>query len=154
MWFSYDGSGAGSRVFRLHLPKGPLYEYAPPTGGSSPRRFAFDQRGNAWISDWQGRVTRIERTANCGTTKLVRNKVTVQPTDMPVTSEEARAQPAVHSVTPTKQVVTPAKSRCQADFPLPYPLMSHGIQTATNAAGQTSVYFSQGSGIVIGRLEP
>jgi streptogramin lyase len=153
IWFSYDESGAGSRVFRLNLPTGALYEYAPPAGASSPRRFALDQNGNAWISDLRGRVSRITRTANCGTTKLVAHTVTVQPTQKPVSSKQGKARPAVHSVTPTKQTVTPVKSRCQADFPLPYPLWSYGIQASTNAAGQTSVYFT-GSGIVIGRLEP
>ena len=60
----------------------------------------------------------------------------------------------MHSVTPTQQPVNPVKVTCYLDFPLPYPLFSHGIQVDVTQPNQPNLYFTQGSGIVIGRLSP
>lgn len=155
IWFTYDGSstsGASSRVFRLHLPSGVFFQYAPHF--SAPRRIVVDDGRNAWISDWSGKVSRVERDAKCGTIRLTAHRLKVKPVEMKVKGQESGARPRVHSVTPTQQPVNPVKVDCYLDFPLPYPLFSHGIQVDVTQPNQPSLYFTHGSGIVIGRLTP
>lgn len=152
IWFTYEAWGSASRVFRLHLPSGTFFEYAPSF--SAPRKVAVDDGRNAWISDWSGKVSRVARDADCGKIRLVAHQLNVTPVELKVKGRESRARPAVHSVTPTQQLVNPVKVNCYADFPLPYPLMSHGLQVDVAQPNRPNVYFTQGSGIVIGRLTP
>jgi hypothetical protein len=77
----------------------------------------------------------------------------VKPIEMAVRAKASKAKPALHSVTPTQVPVTPAKVNCYVDFPLPLALMANGIQVDAKP-NQLNVYFTQGSGIVIGRLTP
>ncbi len=152
IWFTYDAGGSSSRVFRLHLPSGTFFEYPPQF--SAPRKIVVDDSRNAWISDWSGKVSMVPRDADCGRIKLTAHRIVIEPVKLGVKSREQLAKPAVHSVTPTLQQVTPVKFDCYVDFPLPYPLMSNGIQIDVAQRGQPNAYFTQGSGIVIGRLTP
>lgn len=152
IWFTYGLWGSSSRVFRLHLPSGTFFQYPPKF--AAPRRVVLDDKGNAWISDWSGKISTIERNADCGTVRLVQTTVTVPPVRMKVKSKEQVAKPVTHSVTPTKQPLTPVKVDCYMNYPLPYPLASHGIELNVHQPGHPIIYFSQGSGIVIGQLIP
>lgn len=154
IWFTYDAWGTSSRVFRFELSTGDFYEYASPSVIASPRRLAFDPDGNAWVSDLQGRITAIARTANCGTTRFVATTVTVKPIRRRVNKKQAPAQPAVHTAAPTHQAVPRVRSACQTDFPLPHPLTSDAIQMSAVPGERPNVYFATPSGNVIGRLQP
>lgn len=151
IWFTYYNPGPSSRVFRLHRPSGTFFEY-PPTF-SAPRKIVLDGAGNAWISDWSGKISTIAKDADCGTINFASRTMTVKPVEMDVQTWQARAAPTISPVTMTQGPVTPVRSGCYVDFPLPHPLMSHGIQLNVYS-GQPNLYFSQGSGIIIGRLTP
>lgn len=153
IWFTQDDGGPSSRVFRFELSSGNFYEYAPPTGMASPRRIAFDSTGSAWVSDRQGKITNIAATANCGTANFVATTVTLNPIQRKVNKKQASATPAVHTAAPTQHAVSPVKSACQTDFPMPYPLTAGEIQVSSVPGGQTSVYVTA-SGIDIARLQP
>jgi streptogramin lyase len=152
IWFTYAEWGPQSRVFRLHLQSNTFFEYAPTF--SAPRRVVVDAGRNAWISDWSGKVSRVARDADCGTIRLTPDTLLVERVERSVKSQQATARAAVHSVRPTVQPVTPVKDNCYAHFPLPSPLTSQGIQIDAAKPGKPNVYFTEGSGIVIGRLTP
>ena len=151
IWFTYMGSGSSSRVFRLHRPSGVFFEYRPVM--AFPRRVACDDAGNAWVSDWGGKVSRIRHDADCGTTAFPGKRVTLKRTTRRVKSITRRVQPVVHSVPSTDERVTRARANCYLDYPLPYP--ANGIQVTGGKAGvRPTVYFTEGLGNIIGRLKP
>lgn len=154
IWFTYDDSGAASRVYRLNLRSGTFYEYARKFPFASPRRLALDAGGNAWISDWSGRVCTIKRNADCGTIAFNETTVRVRPVDADCQSGSARARPTVSNVPPRSQTINGKGDKCFVQYPLPAPLMSHAIEVSALPNRQSAVYFSQGSGIVVGRLDP
>ena len=152
IWFTHDARGPASRIFRLSVSSGKFFEYAPRF--SSPRKVALDDAGNAWVSDWQGKVITVPRDADCGQVSLTARKLRLEAKEMAVTARSVRQKPALHSVTPTQQPVVPAKVDCHVEFQLPFGLTSHGIQVDVGRRRPLNVYFTQPAGIVIGRLTP
>jgi hypothetical protein len=78
--------------------------------------------------------------------------VTVKPVDRAVKVQRAQTRPVSSRIHPVVRPVVPAPVDCYLDFPLPYPLMSHGISLDEPRDSGPVVLFTHGSANTIGEL--
>lgn len=151
IWFTYDGSGPASRVFRLHYPSGTIFEYAPKF--AAPRSIVLDTKGNAWIGHWIEKVSLIKKNADCGTISLPSYTLQVTPSRMRVKPRTKAVTPMVHSVIPEERQILFNTENCYRDYILPRDVHSHGIALTSRQELLPPVYFTSG-GHQLGRLTP
>jgi streptogramin lyase len=140
VWFTYDAQGPASRVFRLHIGSGTMFEYSPTFG--SPWYIAIDQDRNAWISDRLGRVSRIAKDDDCGQITLPKRSMKITSKTLAVRMFGERVNPVVTTTAPVAQPVNPQVDGCYLHFSSPSQWSSPlGIAVADRPGGP-DVYFS------------
>ena len=151
IWFTYDRGSRASRVYRLHIPSGTFYEYAPDVAGS-PWGITVDRSGTAWIADSTNRIRSIKRDADCGTTVLESSTIRVKPVDMECRSHEYIAEATISTAAVVQTKLTAAQDNCYAKVTLPNPQANVSYVTVAAGPGKRRVYFTENGINTIGRL--
>jgi streptogramin lyase len=147
IWLTYDwGQGIGNksmRVFRFHTPSGTCFGY-PHARQAHPRKIALDSAGNAWLTDWNARLSTIAAGANCGTVRVQRQAIEKAWKEEPVKMFRGMSEPKRKRVQPTTIEPDSAKVECYLEYAIPAigkdASIPHGI--AINDNGERRVYFT------------
>lgn len=155
IWFTFYDGTQKTGTYRLELKTGTFYHYVKDPMNSNPKRIALASNGDAWIGDWSGsKISTACKNIYCNKVAFSSKTSTVRPRNMEVQKRQAQVIPEVHTVVPVRKDVVAVKSKCITDFPMPYGFnVPQGI-AVNDAPNNPTVYFAEGSGIVIGQLIP
>jgi hypothetical protein len=155
IWFTFYDATNKIGTYRLELSTDIFFHYSSGSMHVNPKRIALARNGDAWISDWSGQqISTVRKDIYCDTTEFSSKTLSIRPRNMSVDEMKARVKPKVHTVVPVRQSVKPVESRCITDFPMPYGTNPPNGIAVNDTPNNPTVYFSQGSGIIIGQLMP
>jgi streptogramin lyase len=154
IWFTFYDDYQKIGTYRLELETGTFYHYVKDLKTSNPKRIALADNGDAWISDWAGKISTATKKIYCNKAVFPSKTITIKPRNMGVQKRQARVKPVVHTVVPVHQGIYPVKSKCITDFPMPYGTNPPNGIAVNDTPNNPTVYFSQGSGSIIGQLIP
>lgn len=149
IWFTFNDSTANSGTYRLDVGTGSFFLFK---SSSDLHRIALDFKGHPWISDWNGKISVLKSPSQGVKMEFPSKTVELAPKNMQVKAVELTVEPESGTATRTTQNVAPVQNNEYVDF-LTFPVSPNGIAVSDYPA-RVTVYFSQGSGIIIGQLLP
>jgi len=154
IWFTFYDATNKTGIYRLELSTGIFSHYSSGSMHVNPRRIALADNGDAWISDWSEKISRVRQEIHCDQTTFSSKTMTIRPRNMSVNEKKVQVKPKVDTAVPVQHSVKPVESRCITDFPMPYGTNPPNGIAVNSAPNDPTVYFSQGSGITISQLIP
>jgi len=153
IWFTFFERGTSDTgTYRLELSTGTFYHYASNPKNSNPQQIALADNGEAWISDWSGKLSTVQKQIYCNKADFPQKILRIRPRNMEVRKMQAMVNPEVHTIVPVQQNVVPVKSACVTDYLMPSGL-DHPNGIAVNDAPENpTIYISQEVGNIIGQL--